>query len=77
MPRKIGKIPCYVSWKKLVLKRDNYICQFCSKNNKRKRKGHYVRHIKNPTSYPEIRFEVSNGITLCKRCYRLYLKHNK
>ena len=75
MPRKIGDKPCYQSWKKLVLIRDKNICQLCSKNNKRNRRGKYVRHIKSPINYPELRFVVSNGITLCKRCYKIFYQY--
>jgi len=55
----------YREWKKAVLKRDNYQCQSCGKRGG-KLHGH---HIKDFSIYPELRLEVSNGITLCKPCH--------
>jgi 5-methylcytosine-specific restriction endonuclease McrA len=55
----------YREWKKAVIKRDNYQCQSCGKRGG-KLHGH---HIKDFSAYPELRLEVSNGITLCKPCH--------
>ncbi|WP_179228608.1 HNH endonuclease [Leptolyngbya ohadii] len=59
--RKSQKAKC---WKKAVLKRDGYICQKCG--SRKKLVGH---HIKNWIDYEELRYEVSNGITLCSPCH--------
>jgi len=55
-------------WREAVFLRDNFICQnkdckFC--NNK---SGIYLQahHIKPLSIYPEVRFDVKNGITYCK-----------
>ena len=60
----------YKIWRKLVFKRDNYICKKC---NKRSRKGKRLEleahHIKLFSTFPEFRFDVKNGITLCKKCH--------
>lgn len=53
----------YVKWRKEVLKRDAGICQHC------KCKGTVAHHIKSFTKYPELRLELSNGLTLCKKCH--------
>lgn len=47
-----------------VFERDNYICQKCNKKG-----GRLVAdHIKPFALYPELRFELSNGRTICKEC---------
>lgn len=57
----------YSVWRKTVFERDNYICVFCGD----KRGGNLeADHIKPFSSYPELRFDVNNGRTLCKECHR-------
>ena len=58
----------YVNWRNKVFKRDNYTCQKCGK------KGVYLHphHIKNFANYSDLRFDVNNGITLCKKCHRKF-----
>lgn len=61
-------------WVKAVKQRDNYTCQHCGiKENEYKTKTGKVlevHHIKEWDTYPELRFEVSNGLTLCASCHR-------
>ena len=68
--KKIRQSEEFFVWRKLVFKRDNYTCQKC---NIKSKKGHYVRieahHIKPFAMFPELRFVISNGITLCKKCH--------
>jgi len=54
-------------WKIKVFKRDDFTCQKCGK------KGIYLEahHINGFAEFPELRFDVSNGITLCKNCHKL------
>ena len=55
-------------WSKGVQERDNYTCQNCkvtSETNKL-----HAHHIKEWEEYPELRYEVSNGLTLCVPCHR-------
>ena len=56
--------PIYKKWRKEVYKRDGYACQWpgCKHVGSRV----YAHHILRWTDYPMKRFEVSNGITLCK-----------
>lgn len=54
------------TWREAVFKRDNWTCCIC-KNHGGKLNAH---HIKSFSEYPELRFVVENGITLCKECHR-------
>ncbi len=60
----------YKIWRKQVFERDNYICQKCGNKCK---KGNPVvihpHHIKSYTYFPEERYVVDNGITLCISCH--------
>ena len=63
-------------WRTAVFERDKYFCQMCGMHSK------YLRphHIKFFSEYPKLRFEVSNGITLCDPCHRFlhrYLRRIK
>ena len=63
----------YNDWRKSVFDRDLYTCQCC---NDRNGNGHAVKlcahHIKNWKDYPEERYNVDNGITLCETCHNLF-----
>lgn len=55
----------YKNWRSAVFERDKYTCRNCKKS------GVYIEanHIKPWALYPEMRYEVSNGETLCKPCH--------
>lgn len=56
----------YTEWRKNVFKRDNYTCQHCKKIG-----GNLeAHHIKSWAKYMNLRFDVDNGITLCKSCHK-------
>lgn len=60
----------YIDWRNKVFARDNWTCQRC---NARSSAGNPViihpHHIKGYTNYPEMRYIVDNGITLCVPCH--------
>src|SRR3990167_5053365 len=53
--------------RKSVFERDNFICQVCL------RRGIFLNahHIKYWSECKELRYELSNGITLCRTCHKL------
>jgi ribosomal protein S27AE len=63
--RGIRRSPEYYQWRKEVLKRDNFTCQECGKTGE----SLHAHHKKEVFNYPELIFEVSNGITLCEPCH--------
>lgn len=63
---RIRKSAEYVWWRKAVFERDNHTCQMCGK-----RGGNmHADHIKPFALNPGLRFELSNGRTLCVPCHR-------
>lgn len=53
-------------WRQAVFKRDDWICQNC-----RQRGGKLeADHIKPFSTHPELRFEITNGRTLCVECHK-------
>lgn len=53
------------TWRKAIFVRDDYTCQVCNV------RGTYLEadHIKPWAYFPELRFELSNGRTLCRACH--------
>lgn len=65
-------------WKKVIYKRDNYTCQLCGvRSSKGKAVVLNCHHIKRFVDKPEIRFDTSNGITLCEQCHKKTYKKEK
>ena len=52
----------YFFWRKQVWSRDGWKCKINNKNCKGRLEAH---HILGFTEYPELRYDINNGITLC------------
>lgn len=56
----------YKEWRRDVFARDNYTCQACGKRGVRLE----AHHIKEKCNFPELIYDVDNGITLCRECHK-------
>ena len=57
-------------WRKEVFLRDNWTCKKCNK----KGVSLVAHHIKNFCEYPELRTQLTNGITFCTLCHVAFHK---
>ena len=55
----------YNTWRMAVYRRDGFKCRFCGDDDQI-----HAHHIKPWADYPDLRFDVDNGITLCPTCHR-------
>ena len=69
--RRIKNSIHWKNWRRGVFERDNYTCQECgAKSGNGKTVYLHPHHLKERKNYPELQFEISNGITLCRSCHR-------
>lgn len=66
MRRRIRYSKRMKDWRLSVFQRDNYTCQGCGE------RGGYLEadHIKPFALFPELRFDLSNGRTMCRPCHQ-------
>jgi hypothetical protein len=57
----------YKLWREAVYKRDKWTCQKCLIRGGKL----HPHHIKHFADYPELRFAIDNGSTLCVSCHKL------
>lgn len=61
----------YKLWRIAIFERDDYTCVWCGiKNGLGKTVILNADHIKPFAFYPELRFAIDNGRTLCKDCHK-------
>jgi 5-methylcytosine-specific restriction endonuclease McrA len=63
----------YSSWRTSVFIRDEFTCQECGQ----KHIYLHAHHIKPFAKFIKNRFDVNNGVTLCKDCHRLIHKRRE
>lgn len=63
--------PQYKKWRSDVYRRDCYSCQYPNCTAKGFKSKIQAHHIKRWADFPELRFVLSNGITLCKVHHQL------
>jgi 5-methylcytosine-specific restriction endonuclease McrA len=64
--KQIRKSKDYDLWRRAVYERDNYTCVWCGYTGKKL----VADHIKPFAVYPELRFAIDNGRTLCIDCHK-------
>lgn len=64
----------FKEWSFSVKQRDNFTCQICGDN---KGGNLHANHIKKFSDYKQLRFIITNGITLCKDCHIGFVTHHE
>ena len=65
----------YRKWRLEIFKRDNFTCQLCDKNSYEIKI--IAHHKKQVALYPELIYNINNGITLCVNCHKRIHKNDK
>ena len=55
----------YIDWRSYVYERDNYTCQCCGTRGGKLN----AHHLNTFADYPDFRYNIDNGITLCVSCH--------
>lgn len=63
--RKARNSAKHKEWSLAVLRRDRWQCQLCGYKGREL----VAHHLKKWSEYPDLRFEITNGQTLCRACH--------
>jgi 5-methylcytosine-specific restriction endonuclease McrA len=63
--QEIRQSPEYRAWAIAVKKRDNFRCVFCGSEQNLE-----AHHIYSFASFRELRFDLFNGLTVCRECHK-------
>ena len=55
-------------WRSAVFQRDNFACVMCGNKKSGTLRAHHYKSFKD---YPELRFAIDNGVTVCVKCHEL------
>jgi 5-methylcytosine-specific restriction endonuclease McrA len=59
----------YKAWRLKVYQRDRFTCRYCGASGRQAKLN--AHHIQRWVDHPSLRYEVTNGITLCYKCHKL------
>src|SRR3990167_5587143 len=65
--RLLRHTPQYNNWRFAVYKRDKYHCIYCNKHCHEK--DIVAHHIEDFKSNIKLRYDIGNGVTLCRKCH--------
>jgi 5-methylcytosine-specific restriction endonuclease McrA len=60
----------WIAWRTKVYERDSYTCVLCGKRNRIMN----PHHILPKSIFPKLKYVVSNGATLCRKCHKRTFK---
>ena len=64
------EVRLHAEWRKKIFAKDDYTCQLCYKRpGNGKRVILNAHHIKHWNSHEELRRDLNNGVTLCRKCH--------
>lgn len=60
--------PEYIAWRNAVFARDDYKCRDCGDDRGGNLRAHHHKPI---ADFPELAYDIGNGVTLCHPCHEL------
>lgn len=63
--RYYGQTFPYRQWRRTILNRDGHCCTICKSTYRLE-----IDHIKPWSLYPDLRYDLNNGRTLCRKCHK-------